>query len=260
MWAFARKKLELPAPGEALPGRATPMPLHERALRERAAARRRRSRPGSSRRSSASAASGGPSACFWQQKGVYSTAVGYAGGHTPNPTLRGGVQRRHRPHRGGARRVRPQGDQLRQPAQALLGEPRPHPGHAPGQRCRHAVPLGDLHLRRRRSSSAAEASRDAYQKRLAAAGYGADHDRDPPGAALLLRRGLPPAIPRQESRTATAGSAERASPVRSASVRRSEHTHAVSCVTPTPTLPPEGEGREGVQTGYIGNRIDRRHW
>ncbi len=23
---------------------------------------------------------------FWQQPGVYSTAVGYAGGHTPNPT------------------------------------------------------------------------------------------------------------------------------------------------------------------------------
>ena len=25
---------------------------------------------------------------FWQQKGVYSTAVGYAAGHTPNPTYR----------------------------------------------------------------------------------------------------------------------------------------------------------------------------
>ena len=23
---------------------------------------------------------------FWKQPGVYSTAVGYAGGHTPNPT------------------------------------------------------------------------------------------------------------------------------------------------------------------------------
>lgn len=23
---------------------------------------------------------------FWRQKGVYSTQVGYAGGHTPNPT------------------------------------------------------------------------------------------------------------------------------------------------------------------------------
>ena len=24
---------------------------------------------------------------FWQQEGVVSTAVGYAGGHTPNPTF-----------------------------------------------------------------------------------------------------------------------------------------------------------------------------
>ncbi|RMC17054.1 hypothetical protein DUI87_05627 [Hirundo rustica rustica] len=25
---------------------------------------------------------------FWRQKGVYSTQVGYAGGHTPNPTYK----------------------------------------------------------------------------------------------------------------------------------------------------------------------------
>ena len=34
--------------------------------------------------------------------------------------------------------------------------------------------------------------------RLPARGYGADHDRDRRRAAVLLRRGLPPAIPRQE--------------------------------------------------------------
>jgi peptide-methionine (S)-S-oxide reductase len=28
----------------------------------------------------------GAERCFWQRKGVYSTAVGYAGGFTPNPT------------------------------------------------------------------------------------------------------------------------------------------------------------------------------
>lgn len=28
----------------------------------------------------------GAERCFWQQKGVHTTAVGYAGGHTPNPT------------------------------------------------------------------------------------------------------------------------------------------------------------------------------
>jgi peptide-methionine (S)-S-oxide reductase len=28
----------------------------------------------------------GAERCFWQSEGVYTTAVGYAGGHTPNPT------------------------------------------------------------------------------------------------------------------------------------------------------------------------------
>ncbi len=36
--------------------------------------------------SSASAASGAPRRTFWQTPGVISTAVGYAGGYTPNPT------------------------------------------------------------------------------------------------------------------------------------------------------------------------------
>ena len=43
---------------------------------------------------------------FWQAPGVYTTAVGYAGGFTPQPDLRGGVQRPHRPHRGRTGRVR----------------------------------------------------------------------------------------------------------------------------------------------------------
>ena len=50
----------------------------------------------------------------------------------------------NRPHRGRARRLRPGADKLRGDAPGLLGEPRSHPGHAPGERRRHAVPLGDL--------------------------------------------------------------------------------------------------------------------
>ena len=42
----------------------------------------------------------------------------------------------------------------RRDAEAVLGESRPDPGHAPGQRCRHPVPLGYLlHDRRRRDRS-----------------------------------------------------------------------------------------------------------
>ncbi len=47
---------------------------------------------------------------------------------------------------------------------------------------------------------AAERSRDAFQERLTAAKYGRDHDRNPAGAGVLLRRGLSPAVPREEPR------------------------------------------------------------
>ncbi len=43
---------------------------------------------------------------FWQAQGVYTTAVGYAGGCHPEPDLRGGLQRPNRPHRGRPRRLR----------------------------------------------------------------------------------------------------------------------------------------------------------
>ena len=43
----------------------------------------------------------------------------------------------------------PEDDQLRRAAEGVLGEPRSDAGHAPGQRRRHAVPLGHLLLRRR---------------------------------------------------------------------------------------------------------------
>ena len=52
------------------------------------------------------------------------------------------------------------------------GGARPDPGHAPGQRRRHPVPLGDLRLRPS-SARRAEASRDAYQARLEGGGLGA---------------------------------------------------------------------------------------
>ena len=60
------------------------------------------------------------------------------------PDLRGGLLGPHRPQRGGAGGLRPEEDLLREAAEDLLGEPRPDPGHAPGQRRRHAVPLRHL--------------------------------------------------------------------------------------------------------------------
>src|SRR5918998_4649287 len=112
------------------------------------------------------------------------------------PDLRGGLLGADRPHRGRAGRLRPGGDLLRAAAQGLLGGPRPDPGHAPGQRRRHPVPLGDL-LR----VAGAGGGRPGQPRGLpAAADRGRlrrDHHGDRAGRRLLLRRGLPPAVPVQ---------------------------------------------------------------
>ncbi len=142
---------------------------------------------------------------FWQTPGVYTTAVGYAGRVHAEPDLRGGVLGTDRPRRGRARRVRHRQDELRGDAAAVLGGPRSDPGHAPGQRRRQPVPLGDLLRATRPSGPPPQASRDAYQQMLSAAGPRRDHDRDRSmpdrrGRPDVLRRGLPPAVSRQEPR------------------------------------------------------------
>src|SRR5262245_60706241 len=79
------KKLNLPKPDDALPGRATPIPTAER-------------HHGPERwltgRSPEALENGmfamgcfwGAERLFWQREGVRVTAVGHAAGHTPNPT------------------------------------------------------------------------------------------------------------------------------------------------------------------------------
>ena len=85
MWSPKRKKLEMPSPEDALPGRATRMkvpsahfvnghPLEP---------------PYPAGLKTAMFGLGcfwGAEKLFWNLPGVYSTAVGYAGGATPNPT------------------------------------------------------------------------------------------------------------------------------------------------------------------------------
>ena len=85
MALFGRKN-EMPTPDSALPGRDDTMPVPACALRERP---HPRSRP--SPRDSSVAMFGlgcfwGAERLFWELPGVYTTAVGYAGGITPNPT------------------------------------------------------------------------------------------------------------------------------------------------------------------------------
>jgi peptide-methionine (S)-S-oxide reductase len=80
-------KLKLVAPGEALAGRATPIPVPELHFVNG----NRIVPPFPEHLQIADFALGcfwGAERKFWKMAGVYSTAVGYAGGYTPNPTYR----------------------------------------------------------------------------------------------------------------------------------------------------------------------------
>lgn len=86
MWA-EMKKLKLPTPEEALPGRAQSMPVPERHYVNGHALKP----PFPSGLRQAMFGMGcfwGAERKFWTLPGVYTTAVGYAGGITPNPTYR----------------------------------------------------------------------------------------------------------------------------------------------------------------------------
>ncbi len=79
------KKVTLPKAGEALPGRATPMPVGNRHFVNGQPIK------GPFPEGLEAAVFGlgcfwGAERKFWQQDGVWTTAVGYQGGETPNPT------------------------------------------------------------------------------------------------------------------------------------------------------------------------------
>jgi peptide-methionine (S)-S-oxide reductase len=79
------KKTELPSPQEALPGRSTAMPVPSQHYVNGNAMQP----PFPNGMEMAMFGMGcfwGAERKFWQQTGVYSTAVGYAAGYTPNPT------------------------------------------------------------------------------------------------------------------------------------------------------------------------------
>jgi peptide-methionine (S)-S-oxide reductase len=85
MWYTEPARLKLPTKAEALPGRTQRMPIPERHFVNGAPLE-----PGTS---AAYALFGmgcfwGAERKFWTIPGIISTAVGYAGGHTPNPTYK----------------------------------------------------------------------------------------------------------------------------------------------------------------------------
>jgi peptide-methionine (S)-S-oxide reductase len=83
--ALFRKKADMPSPDQALPGRSTPLTVPETHYVNR----NRIKAPFPAGLEEAVFGLGcfwGAERKFWQLPGVYSTAVGYAGGFTQNPT------------------------------------------------------------------------------------------------------------------------------------------------------------------------------
>jgi peptide-methionine (S)-S-oxide reductase len=111
----------------------------------------------------------GAERCFWQHQGVYSTAVGYAGGFTPNPTYEevcSGLT-------GHAEVVRVVFEPAVVPYDALLRVF--WESHDPTQGMRQGNDLGTqyrsaIYCYRAPQRAAAEASRRAYQQALGSAG------------------------------------------------------------------------------------------
>ena len=81
------KKAAMPSPEEALPGRDKPMPVPEKHY-----VNGHPLKPpfpeGMEKAIFGLGCFWGAERKFWQQEGVYTTAVGYAAGYTPNPTYR----------------------------------------------------------------------------------------------------------------------------------------------------------------------------
>jgi len=168
--ALFRKSAILPAESEALPGRATPLPVpaahfvnghpllppFEPPLAEAVFAL---------------GCFWGAERLFWNLPGVYTTAAGYAGGHTPNPTYEEVCSGRT----GHAEVVRVIYDPRVTRYEALLKAF--WESHDPTQGMRQGNDLGTqyrsaIYSTTAEQHDAALASRDAYAARLRERGYG----------------------------------------------------------------------------------------
>ena len=164
-------KQNLPSPADALPGRAEPMAVPDR----HAVLGSPLAGPfpdGGRETVFGLGCFWGAEKTFWQTPGVISTAVGYAGGLTPNPTYQEVCSGRT----GHAEVVRVVFDPARISYGDLLRVFWEH--HDPTQGMRQGNDQGTqyrsvIHVVDAEQRQAAEASRDAYQASLATAGFGA---------------------------------------------------------------------------------------
>jgi peptide-methionine (S)-S-oxide reductase len=167
---FAKKSLDLPTPDTALPGRAQPLPTAEshfvngRPLKG----------PFPEGLETAVFAMGcfwGVERKFWQVPGVWTTAVGYVAGLTPNPTYEEVCSGRTGHTEAVLVVFDPRVVTYEQLLQVFWE------GHDPTQGMRQGADIGTqyrsgIHVANAAQAAAAEASREAYQGALAAAGHG----------------------------------------------------------------------------------------
>ena len=170
MWFNDPNKQSLPDPAKALPGRSEAVEVPERNFVNGA----KLTPPypdGSEVATFAMGCFWGDEKLFWQKPGVIVTAVGYAGGYTPNPTYREVCTGKT----GHAEAVRVVFDPKVVTYEELLAtfwenhDPTQgmRQGNDAGTQYRSAIFTSNDAQRR-----IAEASRDAFEPRLAAAGYG----------------------------------------------------------------------------------------
>ena len=171
MSIFSKKPLSIPSKTEALPGRAERMPVPEAHFVNK----NRLSPPfpeGLERAVFGMGCFWGAEKKFWQQRGVYSTAVGYAAGPTPNPTYREvctGMTGHNEvvlvvfdPKVTSYQEMLKVFWENHDPTQGM------RQGNDAGTQYRSGIYYADEAQQR-----AAEKSRDAFQQQLNAAGYGA---------------------------------------------------------------------------------------
>jgi len=170
MWFSNSSKSSMPDPAKALPGRSEPMKVPERHFVN--GAKLLPPYPdGSQVATFGMGCFWGDEKLFWEKPGVLVTAVGYAGGMTPNPTYEEVCSGRT----GQAEVVRVVFDPAVVTYEQLLAtfwenhDPTQgmRQGNDAGTQYRSAIFTANDEQRR-----IAEASRDAYQPRMTAAGYG----------------------------------------------------------------------------------------
>lgn len=169
MFGIGAFKQRLPSVDDALPGRDTSMPLHN--IHHVLGHRLRDDFSGLSRAQFGMGCFWGAERKFWSLPGVFTTAVGYAGGHTPNATYREVCSGQT----GHAEMVLVVYDARAVSFDTLLKTF--WESHDPTQGMRQGNDTGTqyrsaIHCHTQTQFDAALASRDAYQARLADAGRG----------------------------------------------------------------------------------------